>query len=144
MGRHVWKKKLAVCHWNVWWVLILLSCSKNVHCTIVWAFLICWSTIIGIFKKGILLREWIDIKFVRICYVILHYTIKLVVHHPHTRLHMYHTISSHNIYYSSSCVALKLENIGGIYSWIHKHVIFGIYYDHIHRNDSVMSAAEPM
>ncbi len=34
------------------------------------------------FRKGISLMGWIDIKFVRMCYVILNYTVKLLVHHP--------------------------------------------------------------
>ncbi len=35
-----------------------------------------------VFQKGISLRGWIDIKFVRMCYAILNYTVTLLVHHP--------------------------------------------------------------
>ncbi len=37
------------------------------------------------FQKGISQRGWIALKFVRMCYAILNYTVKLLVHHtlPH-------------------------------------------------------------
>ncbi len=81
VGRHVWKWKLAVNHWNLRRVLLFLSFSTKVHCTIVWAFDMLehyhWA-----FQKNISIRGWIDIKFVRMCYAIFNYTVKLLVQHP--------------------------------------------------------------
>ncbi len=82
MGKHVWKCKLAASLWIFLWVLLFLSCSQKVHCTIVWAFFYMLERYHWAFQKGISLRGWIYIKCVRMCYGILNYTVKLLVHHP--------------------------------------------------------------
>ncbi len=58
----------------------------GVLCTIVWAFLICWSTIIGLFKKVYHQGCESILRFVRMFYAILNYTVKLLVHHPLTEV----------------------------------------------------------
>ncbi len=75
MGRHVWKWKLAVSHWNVWGGgLLFLSCTWK---KIVWAFFDILEHYHWAFQKESSLRWGINIKFVRMCYAILNYTVKL-------------------------------------------------------------------
>ncbi len=61
------------------------------------------------FQKGISLKVRIDVKFVKMCYAILNYTVKLLVHHP-LRVHNIH-VSDIGVLDQLSFVSCRLTSL---------------------------------